>query len=125
MKKIISALLVLTLVFALAACAKKAETVDYSGVYDVVRIETDGTTATEEDLQALRDLGFDAVVSFAEDGTGIMSIAENDSEFTYDAAAGIMHVGEGESKMEFNEAGQLVITDDSGVMYLEKRTEEE
>ena len=81
-------------------------------------------SATEEDLQMLRDLGFEAVMTFASDGTGLMSVAGQENEFTYDAAGSTINMGGADSRMAFNEEGQLVITDDGGTMYLEKRAEE-
>ena len=124
MKRLVSVLLILALVIALAACSKPAP-VDYSGTYDIIKIEAAEASATEEDMNALRELGLEAVVSFAEDGTGLMSIADQDSEFTYDAEKGTLILGGVESKMEFGEDGMLIITDDSGVMYLQKRADED
>ena len=124
MKKYISILLILALTFALTACSSKSEPVDYTGTYDVVRIDAGEMTASEEDLQALRDLGYEAVMSFADDGTGLMSIAGQENDFTYDAATGKIDVDGAVSMMKFNEDGQLLVFDDQGTMYLEKRTEE-
>ncbi len=124
MKKYISILLILALTLALTACSSKSEPVDYTGTYDVVRIDAGEMTASEEDLQALRDLGYEAVMSFADDGTGLMSIAGQENDFTYDAATGKIDVDGAVSMMKFNEDGQLLVFDDQGTMYLEKRTEE-
>ena len=124
MKKYISILLILALTLALTACSSKPEPVDYTGTYDVVRIDAGEMTASEEDLQALRDLGYEAVMSFADDGTGLMSIAGQENDFTYDAATGKIDVDGAVSMMKFNEDGQLLVFDDQGTMYLEKRTEE-
>lgn len=122
MKKILSIFLVLAIVFTLAACSGK--TVDYTGTYDVIRIDAGEASASEEDLATLRELGYEAIMSFASDGTGLMSIAGNESDFTYDAKTGAITMEGGVSKMEFNDEGQLVISDDGGAMYLEKRAEE-
>ncbi len=124
MKKYISILLILALTLALTACSSKSEPVDYTGTYDVVRIDAGEMTASEEDLQALRDLGYEAVMSFADDGTGLMSIAGQENDFTYDAATGKIDVDGAISLLKFNEDGQLLVYDDQGTMYLEKRTEE-
>ena len=124
MKKYISILLILALTLALTACSSKSEPVDYTGTYDVVRIDAGEMTASEEDLQALRDLGYEAVMSFASDGTGLMSVAGQENDFTYDAENATINMGGADSKMEFNEDGQLVVYDDGGTMYLEKRAEE-
>ena len=75
-------------------------------------------------MQTLRDLGFEAIMSFASDGTGLMSIAGQESDFTYEADTGIIHLNGVDSKMEFNEEGQLLVTDDGGTMHLKKRTDE-
>ena len=123
MKKLISIMLVLALVLALAACSK-SEPIDYTGTYDVVRIDAGDASATEEDMQSLRDLGYEAVMSFASDGTGLMSIAGQESDFTYDAAKGTINMNGVDSKMSFNEDGQLVVEDNGGMMYLEKRADE-
>ena len=126
MKKLVSIALVLILVFALAACGKEAapEPVDYTGTYDIVKIDAGEASADEEAMQQLRDLGYEAILSFAADGTGLMSIAGEENDFTYDAEAGTINMNGADSKMEFNEAGQLLISDGGGTMYLEKRTEE-
>ncbi len=124
MKKFISIFLILALVLALTACSSKSEPVDYTGTYDVVKIDAGEMTASEEDLQALRDLGYEAVMSFADDGTGLMSIAGQENDFTYDAATGKIDVDGAISLLKFNEDGQLLVYDDQGTMYLEKRTEE-
>ena len=124
MKRVLSILLVLAMIFVLAACSSKSEPIDYTGTYDVVKIDAGDASATEEDMQELRDLGFEAVMSFASDGTGLMSIAGQESDFTYDAEAGTIHLNGADSKMEFNADGQLLVTDDAGTMYLEKRTDE-
>ncbi|MBQ2096516.1 MAG: hypothetical protein II474_11470 [Firmicutes bacterium] len=126
MKKLVSIALVLILVFALAACGKEAapEPVDYTGTYDIVKIDAGEASADEEAMQQLRDLGYEAILSFAADGTGLMSIAGEENDFTYDAEAGTINMNGADSKMEFNEEGQLLISDDGGTMYLEKRTEE-
>ena len=125
MKRVLSITLALVLILALAACTKEAaEPVDYTGTYDVVKIDAGETSASEEDMQSLRDLGYEAIMSFADDGTGLMSIAGQENDFTYDAAAGTIHMNGEDSTMEFNEEGLLVISDDGGTMYLEKRTAE-
>ena len=126
MKKLVSIALVLILVFALAACGKEAapEPVDYTGTYDIVKIDAGEASADEEAMQQLRDLGYEAILSFAADGTGLMSIAGEENDFTYDAEAGTINMNGADSKMEFNEEGQLLISDGGGTMYLEKRTEE-
>ena len=123
MKKAFSIFLAIAMIFALAACTKEAaEPVDYTGTYDIIKIEAGEMSASEEDLQTLRDLGYEAVMSFASDGTGLMSIAGEENDFTYDNAT--INMGGADSKMEFNEEGQLVVYDDGGTMYLEKRAEE-
>ena len=125
MKKAFSIFLALAMIFALAACTKEAaEPVDYTGTYDIIKIEAGEMSASEEDLQTLRDLGYEAVMSFASDGTGLMSVAGQENDFTYDAEKATINMGGADSKMEFNEAGQLLISDGGGTMYLEKRTEE-
>ena len=125
MKKAFSIFLALAMIFALAACTKEsAEPVDYTGTYDIIKIEAGEMSASEEDLQTLRDLGYEAVMSFASDGTGLMSVAGQENDFTYDAEKATINMGGADSKMEFNEEGQLVVYDDGGTMYLEKRTEE-
>ena len=123
MKKVLSVMLALAMILALAACAK-SEPIDYTGTYDVVKIEAGEQSASEEDMQSLRDLGFEAVMSFASDGTGLMSIAGQESDFTYDAAANTINMNGAASKMEFNEEGQLLVFDGGGTMYLEKRADE-
>ncbi len=125
MKKIFSIFLALAMILALAACTKEAaEPVDYTGTYDIIKIEAGEMSASEEDLQALQDLGYEAVMSFASDGTGLMSVAGQENDFTYDAENATINMDGADSKMEFNEDGQLVIYDDGGTMYLEKRTQE-
>ena len=128
MKKAISIFLALAMIFALAACTKEAaapvDSVDYTGTYDIIKIEAGEMSASEEDLQTLRDLGYEAVMSFASDGTGLMSVAGQENDFTYDAENATINMGGADSKMEFNEEGQLVVYDDGGTMYLEKRAEE-
>ena len=124
MKRVFSILLVLAMIFVLAACSSKSEPVDYTGTSDVIRIDAGDSSASEEEMQDLRDLGFDAVMSFASDGTGLMSIGGQESDFTYDAETGVIHLNGADSKMEFNEEGQLIVTDGSGTMYLEKRSGE-
>ena len=126
MKRFLSLALALILIFALAACGKEAapEPVDYTGTYDIVKIDAGEASADEEAMQQLRDLGYEAILSFAADGTGLMSIAGEEKDFTYDAEAGTINMNGADSKMEFNEAGQLLISDGGGTMYLEKRTEE-
>ena len=126
MKRFLSLALALILIFALAACGKEAapEPVDYTGTYDVIKIDAGEASADEETMQQLRDLGYEAIMSFAADGTGLMSIAGEENDFTYDAEAGTINMNGADSKMEFNEAGQLLISDGGGTMYLEKRTEE-
>ena len=125
MKKAFSIFLAIAMIFALAACTKEAaEPVDYTGTYDIIKIEAGEMSASEEDLQTLRDLGYEAVMSFASDGTGLMSVAGQENDFTYDAENATINMGGADSKMEFNEEGQLLISDGGGTMYLEKRTEE-
>ena len=126
MKRFLSLSLALILIFALAACGKEAapEPVDYTGTYDIVKIDAGEASADEEAMQQLRDLGYEAILSFAADGTGLMSIAGEENDFTYDAEAGTINMNGADSKMEFNEEGQLLISDGGGTMYLEKRTEE-
>ena len=125
MKKTISILLVLAMILLLAACSKPAEEpVDYTGTYDVIRIDAGDNSVSEEELQSLRDLGYESVLSFASDGTGLMSIAGQEADFTYDAATGTITVNGLDSQMAFNEDGQLVITEEGGQMILEKRAEE-
>ena len=126
MKRFLSLALALILIFALAACGKEAapEPVDYTGTYDIVNIDAGEASADEEAMQQLRDLGYEAILSFAADGTGLMSIAGEENDFTYDAEAGTINMNGADSKMEFNEEGQLLISDGGGTMYLEKRTEE-
>ena len=125
MKKAFSIFLAIAMIFALAACTKEsAEPVDYTGTYDIIKIEAGEMSASEEDLQTLRDLGYEAVMSFASDGTGLMSVAGQENDFTFDAENATINMGGADSKMEFNEEGQLVVYDDGGTMYLEKRTEE-
>ncbi len=125
MKRAFRIFLAFAMIFALAACTKEAaEPVDYTGTYDIIKIDAGEASASEEDLQTLRDLGFEAVMSFASDGTGLMSVAGQENDFTYDAEKAIITMGGEDSKIEFNEEGQLVVHDDGGTMYLEKRTEE-
>ena len=129
MKRFLSLVLALILIFTLAACTKEAapEPVDYTGTYDIVKIDAGEASADEEAMQQLRDLGYEAILSFAADGTGLMSIAGEENDFTYDAEAGTINnflEEEIVDKMEFNEEGQLLISDGGGTMYLEKRTEE-
>lgn len=125
MKKTISILLILAMILLLAACSKPAEEpVDYTGTYDVIRIDAGDNSVSEEELQSLRDLGYESVLSFASDGTGLMSIAGQEADFTYDAATGTITVNGLDSQMAFNEDGQLVITEEGGQMILEKRAEE-
>ena len=125
MKKTISILLILAMILLLAACSKPVEEpVDYTGTYDVIRIDAGDNSVSEEELQSLRDLGYESVLSFASDGTGLMSIAGQEADFTYDAATGTITVNGLDSQMAFNEDGQLVITEEGGQMILEKRAEE-
>ena len=126
MKRFLSLALALILIFALAACGKEAapEPVDYTGTYDVIKIDAGEASADEEAMQQLRDLGYEAILSFAADGTGLMSIAGEENDFTYDAATGMIDMGGSKSIMKFNDDGQLVVGDGGGTMYLEKRTEE-
>ena len=128
MKKAISIFLALAMIFALAACTKEAAApvgpVDYTGTYDIIKIDAGEMSASEDDLKTLRDLGFEAVMTFASDGTGLMSVAGKENDFTYDIEKAIINMGGADSKMEFNEEGQLVVYDDGGTMYLEKRAEE-
>ena len=125
MKRVLSIVLALIMILALAACTKEAaEPVDYTGTYDIIKIEAGDMSASEEDLQALRDLGYEAVMSFASDGTGLMSVAGQENDFTYDAENATINMSGADSKMEFNADGQLVVYDNGGTMYLEKRTEE-
>ena len=126
MKRFLSLALALILIFTLAACTKEAapEPVDYTGTYDVIKIDAGEASADEETMQQLRDLGYEAIMSFAADGTGLMSIAGEENDFTYDAATGMIDMGGSKSIMKFNDDGQLVVGDGGGTMYLEKRTEE-
>ena len=125
MKKAFSIFLALAMIFALAACTKEAaEPVDYTGTYDIIKIEAGEMSASEEDLQTLRDLGYEAVMSFASDGTGLMSVAGQENDFTYDAENATINMNGADSRMEFNAEGQLVVYDDGGTMYWEKRAEE-
>ena len=51
MKKIFSIFLALAMILALAACTKEAaEPVDYTGTYDIIKIEAGEMSASEEDL---------------------------------------------------------------------------
>ena len=127
MKKVLCIALALALILAMAACTKQveaAEPVDYSGTYDIIKIDAGEASASEEDMQTLRELGYEAIMSFADDGTGMMSIANQESDFTYDAEAGTVNMNGGEATMAFDEDGLLVITDEDGAMYLEKRAAE-
>ena len=128
MKKAISIFLAFAMIFALAACTKEAaapvDPVDYTGTYDIIKIDAGEMSASEDDLKTLRDLGFEAVMMFASDGTGLMSVAGKENDFTYDIEKAIINMGGADSQMEFNEEGQLVVFDDGGTMYLEKRAEE-
>ena len=125
MKKVICIVLVLCLVLAMTACSSKSsEPVDYTGTYDIVKIEAGDASADEAAMQQLRDMGYEAIMSFASDGTGLMSIAGEENDFTYDAATGMIDMGGSKSIMKFNDDGQLVVGDGGGTMYLEKRTEE-
>ena len=125
MKKFVSIALALVLILSLAACTKEsAPDVDYTGTYDVVKIDAGEASVDEETMQQMRDLGHEAILSFAADGTGLMSLMGEESDFTYDKQAGTIKMEGEDYKMEFNEEGQLMISDDEATMYLEKRTEE-
>ena len=121
MKKFVSIALALILIFALAACAKEeaAEPVDYTGTYDIVKIDAGEASADEEAMQQLKDLGYEAILSFAADGTGLMSIAGEENDFTYDDESGIITMNDQTSQMTLLSDGSLVIVDPAGTMYLE------
>ena len=136
MKRIVSIALILALVFAFTACSKEEpaeldpqpeqmeEPVDYTGIYDVIKIEAGEASASEEDLQMLRNSGYELYMRFESDGTGVVCIAHNETPFTYDFEKGVITVSGVESGMEFDENGYLVVLDDGGAMYLKKRIEE-
>ena len=46
MKRVLSILLVLAMIFVLAACSSKSEPIDYTGTYDVVKIEAGDSSAS-------------------------------------------------------------------------------
>ena len=126
MKRFISIALAVVLVFALAACSggSKAEPVDFTGTYDIIRIEAGEESISEEDIALLNDLGYEAILSFADDGTGLMSIAGEETEFTYDNEASTITIYGTTSDLYFNEEGQLVVEDgEASAMYMVKRAE--
>lgn len=131
MKKLICILLALALAFVLAACTAKDDpgeaeepAVSFAGVYDIVSIDAGDASASEEDLQTLRQRGLDAYLSLSEDGTGLMSIAGAEQAFTYDPETGVIHMDGVDSVMEPGEDGLLTVTDQEGSMTLRKRPED-
>jgi hypothetical protein len=117
-------MLALAMILVLAACSAKDETVDYAGTYDIVRIEGAETAVSEEDMQELRGQGYEAMMDFADGGTGLMRIDGDEMDFTYDAGAGTVSLNGVVSTMAFGEDGLLVITEGDSRMYLKKRTED-
>ena len=101
-----------------------AEGYVYTGIYDIIRIDAGDKSASETEMQQLRDRGYDAYMSFGEGGTGLMRIAERDRAFTYDIGSGEAYVDGIKVSLTFQENGLLAATDTGGTMYLLKRPEE-
>lgn len=131
MKKLICILLALALAFVLAACTAKDDpgdaeepAVSFAGVYDIVRIDAGEASVSEDELQMLRQRGDEAYLSLSEDGTGLMCIAGDEQEFTYDPETGVIHMDGVDSVMDFGEDGLPIVTDQNGSMTLRKRPED-
>ena len=105
----------------LLAVNPEADPSEYAGIYDIYKIDAAENAVSEVDMRKLRQSGYECYMFFAEDGTGVMQIATESNEFTYDYADGVAYVGNSKVLLHFLEDGELVVVDGSDTMYLRKR----
>ena len=115
MKKILRALLALSLVFCLFSC--KAKNPDISGNYQLLKIDAGDSSVSEDDMKTLRDMGMDILLTVEKDGTAKLDVFGEITNMTFDFEK-MTFSADGSSNMDFKyENKQLILTDSSGSMY--------
>lgn len=107
MKKVISALLIVTLLVCFVACGSKGP----SGRYEFVSAEASGMTFTAESLAAM-GLEMDMYIQFNSDGTGNLSAMGEEESFTW--KDNVMTDSTG-SEMTFELDGKTIIIEQDDV----------
>ena len=127
MKKLTALLLALCMLLAVVPALGE----DFSGTWYMVledvnvgtlEMNADGTFSMT--VQASDEATTAEGTWEATDAGVTLTVNGDPAEAIYDAEAGTINMNGADSKMEFNEEGQLLISDGGGTMYLEKRTEE-
>ena len=78
MKRVIAALLALSMLMLFGACGNASGNLEEAGTYQLASFRADGVSYTEEELQAL-----DASLVLEEDGTGALMIAGKTMDLTW------------------------------------------
>jgi hypothetical protein len=113
MKKTIKILLAILIVFSLFGCGKKP---DISGEYRLVKIDAGDSSATEEDIKSLQDLGMEVTLSVSKDGTAKLDVFGEVVDLTYDLEKMTLSDGTNTYTFEYDKS-QFRLTDASGTMY--------
>ena len=112
MKKLLRVLCVVLLVLSMAGCKKK---LDLSGTYQLNRLDSDEDSVTAEDMETLRSLGMDVLLTLEKDGTGVLDVFGEKQSLTYDIDKMTVTVGGESVEMKYAN-GELSLIDPSGTM---------
>lgn len=115
MKRLLSILLCLSLV----SCTGKSDIPDYSGRYELVRIESANDPISEEEMKEMRELGYDVTLEIYKDGTCTLDSFGKVLSMTYDARKMTMSSGDESSQFRY-EDGLLFIEESDQTLVFSK-----
>ena len=124
MKKLSKVLSLFLVLLCLCACSS-GKKVDLTGDWQLLRIESENDPFSEEDMENLRNLGLNIVLSLKEDGTGTFDMYSDVSDVTYDARQ--MKLSMQGSTLDMRYENDLLILSEEGITTLlvfERVTEE-
>lgn len=123
MKKIAVLLLAIVMIASLAACSSEKASHNDAGYYTAFSITEDGETMTQAELE---EYGIDIYLELKEDGTGVLNIAGDESQLTWQDGS---LTAEGETVSYVVAGGMLTLDlsddDDEFIMIFKKAAKPE
>ena len=107
------AALLMSMLVVLTGCGEKV-----AGKYELIEMSSKSETFGKDQIEELKNLGFTYTLELREDGTGVMTIAGENTEFKYDDKNIIV---EGVSTPYTFENNKLTVSENDEKMVFEKK----
>lgn len=114
MKKLTALLLAALLLLSLGAAAS-AEEMPSAGAYTLTGMTDENGKSLEEEIAALTEMGEQAVLTVAEDGSAVLDLFGETAELRFDPAAGVVLIDEEPSPYTVSESTLLLYDPNSGL----------